>query len=251
MARLLNGWRRKGARGSKPGLASRVVTWVLLLFWAVALFRPGGPAVPLIRESASKLRAWYLFEFRWDRIARGSSMVAGTSGNVGLVAFSDYGCPFCQQAEIAIDSFTALHPTIGVGVRHVTRSADPHSATIAIAAVCAAELGVLTSIHDSLYSYASVASNQSSGLGLPDELRTLVGSGNRARWAQCVEDPSPFALSRLSEDSALVANLRLRQTPTFVGLHGRVIGVPTVDALTTIAGLTPPDYAVARKRVSK
>ena len=250
MPRLLSGGRRKGAR-RKPGLASRVATWVLLLIWAIALFRPGGPAVPLIQESASKLRAWYLLEFRWDQIARGSSIVTGTSGTVGLVAFSDYECPFCQQAEIAIDSFTTLHPATGVGFRHVTRPGDPRSATIAIAAVCAADLGVLKAIHDSLYLYAGMASDQPAELGFPDGLGTTVTSGTRARWTRCVEDPGPAVAARLSEDSALVANLRLRQTPTFVGPRGVVIGVPAVDALTKIAGLPPPSHVVAPKQIAK
>ncbi len=240
MARFLSARRRK-AESRKPGLTSRVVTWVLLVIWAIALFRPGGPAVPLIQESASKLRAWYLFEFGWERIARGSSVVAGTSGAVGLVAFSDYECPFCQQAEVVVDSFTARHPETAVGFRHVTRSGNPRSTEIAIAAVCAAELRVLTSIHDSLYLYASRPPTQRSGL---DGLQTIAGEETRARWTQCVEDPTSAVLSRLSVDSALVTNLRLRQTPTFIGPHGRVVGVPTLDALTDIAGLRSPDYAL-------
>jgi len=232
---------------SKPGVASRVVTWILLLIWAAALFGPGGLAVPLIQESASKLRAWYLLEFRWDHIARGSSVVAGTSGTVALVAFSDYECPFCQQAEVVIDSFTALHPAIGVGFRHVTRPGDHRSERIAIAAVCAAHLGMLKSVHDSLYVYASMASDQPTGLDFPDERRPIVESRTDALWTQCVEAPSPAVVSRLSEDSALVANLRLRQTPTFVGPRGVVIGVPAVDALTEIAGLSTRSHVAPQK----
>ena len=57
------------------------------------------------------------------------------------------------------------------------------------------------------------------------------------KWATCVEEPPERILSRLDEDAALTAALKLTGTPTFVGREGLLEGIPSLDELIRITGL--------------
>lgn len=67
-----------------------------------------------------------------------------------------------------------------------------------------------------------------------------LGADERSRWAKCMNDPSPLVRSRLAQDSALIDQLRLQRTPTFMGPNGSVTGVPTLSSLIEVSGLGKP-----------
>lgn len=216
-----------------------VVTWALLGIWAIVLFGPGGPAMPTMRESASRLRAAYLSNFGWDRVADGSSLITDSS-QIRLVVFSDYECPFCKEAEAVLDSFSVAHPSAGIGLRHVVRLGSERSRRAAVAAACAQAEEHLTAIHDLLYEYAAIPSDSTFLTRFPGGLAARLGANERSRWARCMKDPSPLVRSRLAQDSALIDHLRLRRTPTFIGPNGSVTGVPTLSSLIEVSGMGRP-----------
>lgn len=238
--RWLGRWNRKGqSELSRSSRGAEIATWVLLGVWAVALFGPNGPAVPTMRESASRLRAAYLSNFGWERVADGSSLITH-SPQTRLVVFSDYECPFCKQAEAVLDSFSVAHPAVGIGLRHVVRLGSDRSRRAAVAAACAQAEKHLNAIHDLLYEYAALPSDSAFLARFPGGLAARLEANERSRWARCMKDPSPPVRSRLAQDSALIDHLRLRRTPTFIGPNGSVTGVPTLSSLMEVSGLGRP-----------
>ncbi len=233
-----------GARNQRIQRVSTLVTWVLLVLWAAALFAPTGPARPFVRDTFERMRAAYLTRFRWEAtVARGSSLPDGARGDLRLVMFTDYDCPFCLQAELIVDSLRRLHPNLLVGYRHVSRR--PTSRVAIVAALCAETSGIPSEVHDSLYRF--VASHRDSAFHrqLLDYIGGTFPKERAAPLLACLKDSPADVQSRVRADSVVASHLRVRGTPTFFGRRGTVSGVPTVGELEQIAGLAP-QVAVGR-----
>jgi hypothetical protein len=224
---------------------ANVVTWILLVFWTLLLFAPTGPAIPFLRLAYGNAQAYYIRQFRWDLVRRGTTTLAGSPTPaesptaVDLVAFSDYECPFCRQAEPVLDSLRQKYPAAAVGYRHVARPSSSRSHASALAAICAQRLGTLSSIHDTLFSLTS-RPDSLFPRELEEAMHSLVPGPAGNILLACIRGPTSDVLRRLAFDSVLTARLRLRGTPTFLGRHGSVTGVPTVEELVRAAGLGTP-----------
>ena len=224
---------------------SSLATWVLLVLWAAALFAPTGPARPFIRETFERTRAAYLTRFRWEAtVARGSTLPDGARGDLRLVMFTDYDCPFCLKAEHVVDSLRRRHPNVQVGYRHVSRR--PASRLAIVAALCAETSGIPSAVHDSLYRFVASHSDSAFHTQLLDYIGETFPQEKTASLLACLKDRPANVQSRVRIDSVMASHLRVRGTPTFFGRRGTAAGVPTVGELEKIAGLAPQRVAAGR-----
>lgn len=162
-----------------------------------------------------------------DRIAKwsellfqddGGAVLGNPEGDVALVIFTDYRCPFCRATEDDLAALIAADPGLRVVVKHYP-ILSPDSATAAAFALAVAEIGGTAAhakAHARLfglrggYSEATL-SGLAQDLGLPVE---QVMSRMR----------SPEVTARIEQNLALGREFGFDATPSFVLPHLLVRG---------------------------
>ncbi len=161
------------------------------------------------------------------------SYAGNATGDVVLVEFFDYACPYCRAADADIRKLIASDPGLKVVYRDFP-VLSPESGEAALASLAAAQQGRYAAFHDRLFDDAGavsrervVATMRSAGL---DERRTAIDMGKSALRAEIKKN---LELGRL---------LGLSGTPSFI------IGNKILSGAVGLAAL---QSAVAAARAAK
>ena len=163
----------------------------------------------------------------------GTNYYLGTNNAVlTIVEFSDFACPYCEQAYPVLKKINARYPG---KVKIVFRDLPLHenSVDLAMAARCAGEQGKFWEMHDQLFA------NQSSLKGTGDELKSVVYglAGtlglNAANFDSCYTNKK--YLTNISKDFTDANTLKLKGTPSWF-LNGKLISgyIPETEFLTLL-----------------
>jgi protein-disulfide isomerase len=164
--------------------------------------------------------------------------VVGT-GDLAIVEFSDFQCPFC--ATHAKDTWPTLKKALidTRKARYVSMNLPlaihPFAEAAAVAAECAAQQGKYAEMHDALFADQQALAEadlvrRASSLGLDVE-----------RFTACRSDPG--ALAAVKADSAEAKRLDVAGTPAFFVGRQRADG--GIDLLKRIHGAAPADVFIS------
>jgi len=192
--------------------ALALVVWVLL--------RAQGPLGRSISEHKANARVSQMLRQEWERLAS-APRVDSCAGQVRLVEFSDYSCPFCRQQHAILKR---LSPCAGVAYRHYPSPAHSRAEGAALAAICADRQGRFLAMHTRLFESDTW---QSTGDWASEA--AAAGIPRIPEFLACLR--SPGAQARLAEDREYGRRLGVAGTPTFLHRGGRVSGLLDDSAL--------------------
>lgn len=202
-----------------------VVNLIIVLVAAFVLFRPTGPATTWAREAFGTWQASRLIKHEWSSLANNAAHL-GSGGQVALVMFTDYECPFCQRAEPVIAAFLDRHPEKSIVVRHYPLRAHQHARDAARLAICTEAPGAFPRVHE--YFFEAMDWEAEGSIDVAKISTDIAISADELR--ECLASDYPDR--RLRQDSTWAARLGLRGTPSFVGPRGDIaIGLPTAEVL--------------------
>lgn len=159
--------------------------------------------------------------------------VAGNpDGDVTIVEFSDYQCPYCKRAHGAVKSVVAADGKVKIIYKDLPILGEP-SRIAALAALAARAQGKHLAFHDALMEYSGKIDR--------DKIMEIAGKVGLdvARLQQDMEDPKLKQI--IERNMALASALGVRGTPAFVVGNQFVPGAVDADALKQL-------IADARKR---
>ncbi len=180
------------------------------------------------KEEAAKsdLQAQALKEHKDAVFADANDPVAGNpQGDVTLVEFFDYKCPYCKQVSPALEALLNEDKKLKVVFKEFPILSDG-SVLAARAALAAGEQGKYLTLHQALMGYrgqldeASIAS---------------VAASVGIDTAKLLEDmKSPAITDRLKAVHELALALNIRSTPTFIIGDKVLPGAMSVDDLKSV-----------------
>ena len=186
-------------------IAGNLVILALVLF---VFLRPGGA----LRNSIDKWRQERALKktlaAEWQTMVSTGGRLDTGAGEALLVEFSDYQCPFCQQAHAMLDSMVAADSTVGIVYRHfplANHSAAPGAARTSI---CAEQQGKFREMDHHLFETREWQADT-------NWVKAAVAAGiaDTAAFRACLA--SPATANRLSSDLSLGNRLGVNGTPTF------------------------------------
>lgn len=201
---------------------------VVVLIGAVAL------AVSRWRDQTPERGAgWNTLPRAQEYVQRGIR-VGSTSAGVHLVEFSDFQCPYCKSASVAVRAFMERYPgQVQLTFRHFPLHKP--STEAARASVCADRQGRFLVVHDALFERSDRVRVEP----VASVLRDVPGLDIPA-WERCMQSAESYA--DVLADSLAAEDLGVRGTPMFVVDGKGFMGDPGTLALDSIAaahGLVP------------
>jgi len=154
------------------------------------------------------------------------------SGDVVIVDFNDYQCPYCKRAHQAIKSVVAADGKVKLIYKDLPILGEP-SRIAALAALAAAKQGKHLAVHNALMEYSGKLDR--------DRILEIVAStgADMAQLEKDMDDPKFKEL--IDRNMALAGALGVRGTPAFVIGGQFVPGAIDADTLKQL-------IAEARKR---
>jgi protein-disulfide isomerase len=151
-----------------------------------------------------------------------SAMAGNPDGDVTLVVFFDFACPYCKQGQADVAKLVASDPKLKVVFRDFP-VLSPASDEAAMAALSAAQQGKYMKFHDAMFSTPGKVSHErtvavvrSSGL---DEMKTAKDLN------------SPALKAELKKNLELGRALGLTGTPSYVVGNQILVGAVGFDEL--------------------
>ncbi len=163
-----------------------------------------------------------------DLISQANILTNGSEPADTVVEFVDYECPFCREAEPALNNAVANGLAIAV-LNLPLESIHLHARAAAAAAVCSEEWGKFHAVHRALLGTAG----WQEGLGWRQFAREN-GIPDPEAFAACVA--SDGTAGRIEEHLALAARLGVTGTPTFVTAAGIQVGVAGLESVLSRVG---------------
>jgi protein-disulfide isomerase len=127
-------------------------------------------------------------------------------GDVTLVMFSDYNCPYCRASAAEIDKLLAHDPKLKVVWREMP-VLGPDSDTAALAALAAAKQGKYLAFHRALF-----AGNHPDHNGI--DVAVKVAGLDPARFA--IDSRAADVAAEVTSNLALARRMQIAATPFFV-----------------------------------
>lgn len=201
---------------------------VVILLVSIFLFRPGGVVPEYVSDWRERTRIRDQTARIWDELVHDAGRIGASNGNVVLVEFGDYQCPFCMQNHPDLKRFVEENPTVSIVYRHFPLTAIHKEAEPAArASICAERFGKFNEMHDRLYSGTDWYDD-------PDWVQEAVAIGiaDTVAFVACLHDDRTN--KRIELDQAFAGQLGIRSTPTYVTLDGVYRGVITPDKLAEL-----------------
>jgi protein-disulfide isomerase/uncharacterized membrane protein len=155
------------------------------------------------------------------------------SGEITIVEFSDFQCPFCKKLSIHLKEAQAKNPNFKYVFKNYPLSAQcndrmkvdmhPDACLAAKAGICAQSLGKFWELHDVMFE------NQHD-LGESDLLSYAENLGlNRETFQQCLS--APQTEETLKADLVLAKKYQVQGTPIFIINHWAFVGAKPADEI--------------------
>ena len=149
-------------------------------------------------------------------------------GEIVLVEFADYECPFCRSAHDEVTALLRERSDVTFVFRHFPiDKIHPNAVWGASLSVCAEAVGRFESMHHLLMTTDGWREGAA-----PNEVAREAGIVDFSEFEACLE--APATLERIKRDSRLGAELGIAGTPTWFGAGGAISGL--VDR-STLSGL--------------
>jgi protein-disulfide isomerase len=162
----------------------------------------------------------------------GNPTAGNPGGDVTIVEFSDYQCPYCKRAHAAVKSVVAADGKVKIVFKDLPILGEP-SRIAALAALASQAQGKHLAFHNALMEYSGKIDR--------DKIMEIAASVGLdvARLQKDMEDPKFKEV--IDRNMALASALGVRGTPAFVVGQQFVPGAVDADALKQL-------IADARKR---
>jgi protein-disulfide isomerase len=200
-----------------------------LLAIAFVLLRPTGPLARALSEKRSELRIARVLSEEWPGILLSGANFGSGDQPVGLLVFTDFGCPHCALVNRTLIELVEAEGSIGVSVRYLPLQGLESGAGVAAkAAACAEAQGHLVEMHSrvsllGLTQWRWDWESEGQAAGIPDLHRFLA----------CLEEER--TADRIRDDMALAQRLGVRGVPTLFTPSGMLEGSqPVEDFLRTV-----------------
>jgi protein-disulfide isomerase len=161
------------------------------------------------------------------------------AGEIAIVEFSDFQCPFCARhakdtwptlKKELIDTGKARYVSLHLPLTQI----HPYAESAAVAAECAAQQGKYAEMHDALFvNQQSLQAASASGF---TEQETALGLDEH-RFGSCMTGPDARAV--VKADSAEAARLGVNSTPAF--FLGKMRSDGGIDLVRRINGASAPE----------
>lgn len=215
----------KGFLGSALGLA--VVAAI-----GFAGFRPNGPGQAYVGRWL-KGRA---IESRWTWLTTTGGRVGNRSDSaLILVEFGDYQCPWCREAQKAVDSLLREYPNVAFVYHPFPLSIHPHAQAAALASICAERQGAFEALHQFLYADAGWEKTDSPVWNM---IAIKTGVSDTAAFTACLGQHERAA--QLDTSVEIGRELGVVGTPTFLSRDGFLDRQPSVESFKSLLGLAAP-----------
>ncbi|HTE81825.1 MAG TPA: DsbA family protein [Reyranella sp.] len=151
-----------------------------------------------------------------------SPIVGNPNGDVTIVEFSDYQCPYCKRAHTAVKSVLAADSKVKLVFKDLPILGEP-SRIAALAALAARAQNKHLSLHDALMEFSGKLDR--------DRIMEIAGSVGLdvARLQKDMDDPKLKQI--IERNMALASALGVRGTPAFVIGNQFVPGAVDADTL--------------------
>lgn len=152
----------------------------------------------------------------WQQLKLYGQRTGPPESSVQIVEFFDYQCPFCKQANPAVQAVKQKYPRqVSVVHEHFPLSGHQYAFGAAVAAECAGRQGKFTSFHDLLFS-----SQDSLGTLSYSRLAATANIPNTTAFGQCVENEETADIVEFG--ITLAGKLNVRSIPTFI-INGMLV----------------------------
>lgn len=166
----------------------------------------------------------------WERYVAGDMRIGTESGQVVVIEFSDFQCPFCAQLARVLKEVSSRHPDeFHIVYRNFPLDQiHPYARPAALAAHCAARAGRFEAFHDYLFAHADSIGRESWGV-----IAHKVEVADTSGFLSCMT--SHEAAESLSADSVAAESLDIRGSTPMLLVNGwRYRGVPSIATLDSI-----------------
>jgi protein-disulfide isomerase len=156
-----------------------------------------------------------------------STILGVRSTGETIVEVGDYECPFCRSNQSVVDS--ALANGMKIQFVHYPLKIHKYARGASLSVICAEPSGATERLHRNFMSASEWTSE-------PDwvSIASQEGVVDTTAFRLCIEADSTAA--RLEANVALVKQMQVTGTPTYIGSGGVVRGVATLEQLL---GLVP------------
>ena len=180
-------------------------------------------AVQLLREQEEERQLLAARAVLEDRAAmeENAPVIANVEGDVTVVEFLDYNCPYCKRALEEVDALVAADPNVRLVVREWP-ILGPDSVVAARAALAAREQGQYEEMHEALM--ALDRADESSVMGAAAAIGLDVEK-------LAADMASPTIDAHFQRSNELALGLGFSGTPSFVVGDELVPGVAPADAM--------------------
>ncbi len=202
-----------------PGLINVVLIGASL--YAVAF--AGGHLRRQLNEWRQNRRDRRIVERLWPLLGDNRASTIG-GGNIRLVEFIDYECPFCRASYSAVAEALKANRDVKVLIVHYPLWVHEHAKAAARAAVCAESQGRFEEMHRLL-------STTDEWFGTSDWRieAEVAGISDADAFVMCLTSPETDL--RLRADSTAAADLGIKGTPEFVYQYGVHRGSISAEAI--------------------
>jgi len=150
----------------------------------------------------------------WRPLAQAGNRMGPADARLTIVEFSDFQCPFCGQAAVALEGIRERYPQVAVTYRHFPLDNHPHAFAAAVASECAAEQGAFQAFHDHLFQH-----QDSIGVTPWEAVAERSGVRDAGRFRACLQEDGPR--NRVNRDRAAALRIGATGTPAFI-VNGRM-----------------------------
>lgn len=162
----------------------------------------------------------------WRELARAGQARGPATAPVTIVEFSDFQCPFCARARIAVDALEERYPgKVRLVFRHFPLDRiHPYARAAANASECAAQQGSFTPFRKAVFNQQGLIGTKPWG-----EFAREAGVADLAAFDACVTE-NRFA-ARVEADFSAGERIDLTGTPSIIVNNTLLPGTPTLDQL--------------------
>ncbi|MBI2407554.1 MAG: thioredoxin domain-containing protein [Gemmatimonadetes bacterium] len=203
-----------------------VATGALLLIAVLLLARPGSGVRAWIDDWRTTRQQRREVQAAWSVMVQSAMPLYEAVEPPRVFLFTDYQCPFCREVEAAVASAVSAGARIAV-IQMPIKSIHPLASAAARATLCARHQGRGQRMHSTLMTATGWQRDSS-------WVRQAVEAGVRdtVAFEKCMKAAETAKV--LEAQMALAARLRISNTPTFVSVSHRKVGVLTSTALLAL-----------------